>query len=82
MPRIRQYNEEYAKSDFIKAIKRAQVDADIANIKQLAELVNIPYTTLWRRLQDPDTLTVGQLKTIIKTIPIPPKTVLAFLGYK
>lgn len=82
MPRIRQYKEEYARTDFIKAIKIAQIDADIANIKQLAELVNIPYTTLWRRLQDPDTLTVGQLKDIIKTIPLPPEAVLSFLGYK
>ena len=82
MPRIRQYKEEYSKLDFIKAIKKAQVDADIANTKQLAELVNIPYTTLWRRLQDPDTLTVGQLKAIITTIPLPPEAVLSFLGYK
>lgn len=82
MPRIRQYKEEYSKSDFIKAIKKAQVDADIVNTKQLAELVNIPYTTLWRRLQDPDTLTVSQLKAIIKTIPLPLEAVLSFLGYK
>ena len=82
MPRIRQYKEEYSKLDFIKAIKKAQVDAEIENTKQLAELVNIPYTTLWRRLQDPDTLTVSQLKAIIKTIPLPPEAVLSFLGYK
>ena len=82
MPRIKQYSEKYAKSDLIKAIKRAQIDADIANTKQLAELAGIPYTTLWRRLQDPDSLTVGQLKTIIKTISLPPEAVLSFLGYK
>ena len=82
MPRIYQYKEEYARIDFLKAIKKAQVDADIANTKQLAELVNIPYTTLWRRLQDPDTLTVGQLKAIIKTISLPPEAVLSFMGYK
>lgn len=82
MPRIRQYKEEYSKLDFIKAIKKAQVDADIANTKQLAELVNIPYTTLWRRLQDPDTMTIGELKAIIKTISLPPEAVLSFLGYK
>ena len=82
MPRLKAYSEQYARRDFIKAIKKAQVDADIANTKQLAELVNIPYTTLWRRLQDPDTLTVGQLKAIITTIPLPPEAVLSFLGYK
>ena len=82
MPRIRQYKEEYARTDFLKAIKKAQINADIANTKQLAELVNIPYTTLWRRLQDPDTLTAGQLKAIIKTISLPPEAVLSFLGYK
>ena len=82
MPRLKAYSEQYARTDFIKAIKKAQVDADIANTKQLAELVNIPYTTLWRRLQDPDTLTVGQLKAIIKTISLPPEAVLSFLGYK
>lgn len=82
MPRIRQYKEEYAKADFIKAIKKTQIDADIANFKQLAEQSGIPYTTLWRRLQDPDTLTIGQLKAIIKTISLPSDVVLTFLGYK
>lgn len=82
MPRIRQYKEEYARTDFIKAIKIAQIDADISSTRQLAEAASIPHTTLWRRLQDPDTLTVGQLKTIIKTIPLPPDAVLSFLGYK
>ena len=82
MPRLKAYSEQNARRDFIKAIKKAQVDADIANTKQLAELVNIPYTTLWRRLQDPDTLTVGQLKAIITTIPLPAEAVLYFLGYK
>lgn len=82
MPRIRQYKEEYAKADFIKAIKKTQIDADISNFKQLAEQAGIPYTTLWRRLQDPDTLTVGQLKAIIKTISLPSEAVLSFLGYK
>ena len=82
MPRIRQYKEEYARTDFIKAIKIAQIDADISSTRQLAELVNIPYTTLWRRLQDPDTLTIGQLKAIITTIPLPAEAVLYFLGYK
>lgn len=82
MPRIRQYKEEYAKADFIKAIKKTQIDADISNFKQLAEQAGIPYTTLWRRLQDPDTLTVGQLKAIITTIPLPAEAVLYFLGYK
>lgn len=82
MPRIRQYKEEYAKADFIKAIKKTQIDTDISNFKQLAEQTGIPYTTLWRRLQDPDTLTVGQLKAIIKTITLPPEAVLSFLGYK
>ena len=82
MPRIRQYKEEYAKADFIKAIKKTQIDADISNFKQLAEQTGIPYTTLWRRLQDPDTLTIGQLKTIIKTFSLTPEAVLSFLGYK
>ena len=82
MPRIKAYSEQYTRTDFIKAIKKAQVDADIANTKQLAEAASIPHTTLWRRLQNPDTLTVGQLKTIIKTISLPPEAVLSFLGYK
>ena len=82
MPRIRQYNNKYANEDFIKVIKKAQIDADITKLKQLAELVDIPYATFWRRIKDPDTLTVEQLRRIIKVLPIPPEAVLAFLGYK
>ena len=38
MPRIRQYEEKYAREDFCKAIAHAQVDAGVRTAKELAQL--------------------------------------------
>lgn len=82
MPRIRQYAERDARLDFQKAIEMARMDANIKNMKQLAEAADIPYSSFWRMLQEPEKITLGQLRALLKTIPLPAAAVLAFVGYE
>lgn len=81
MPRIRQYAAEYARNDFQRAIRRAQVDADLMRKNKLAEAADIPYSTLWKRLEHPEDMTLGDLQKLIRVLPIPVEAVLTFLGY-
>ena len=81
MSRIRQYADTYAKKDFQKVIGRAQVDAELTQKKMLAEASGIPYATLWQRLENPEDLSLTQLRMLLKVLPIPPEAVLAFVGY-
>lgn len=81
MPRIRQNQAEYARNDFQRAIRRAQVDADIMEKKSLAEAAGIPYSTLWKRLEAPENMSMGEFQKLLKVLPIPAEAVLAYLGY-
>ena len=82
MPRIKQYAERDARRDFQKAIEMARMDGDFRNKKRLAEAVDIPYSSFWRMMESPEKITLGQLRTLVKTIPIPASAVLAFVGYE
>lgn len=82
MPRIRQYNEVYARKDFQKAIGRAQVDVDLTQKKMLAEASGIPYSTLWKRLDKPEEMSLSELRKLLTVLPIPAEALLAFVGYK
>lgn len=81
MPRIRQNAALYARSDFKKVIGRAQVDAELTQKKKLAEAAGIPYSTLWKRLENPEELNLLELRLLVRVLPIPAADVLAFLGY-
>ena len=81
MPRLRQYADRDARNDFRKAIEHARTDAEIRNTKGLAEAVGIPYTSFWRLIQEPEKMTLGQLRKLLKTIPLPAAAILAFVGY-
>ncbi|MBR3973254.1 MAG: hypothetical protein IKJ99_04825 [Oscillospiraceae bacterium] len=81
MPRIRQYANRYTQEDFIKAICKAQVDANLMQKKQLAEASGIPYSTLWKRLKKPDDMSLKELKQLLTVIPIPADDLLKFVGY-
>lgn len=82
MPRIRQYAERDAKKDFQKAIGRAQVDVDLTQKKMLAEASGIPYSTLWKRLESPEDMSLAELKKLLAVLPIPADALLAFVGYQ
>ena len=82
MPKIRQYAERDARTAFQKAIEHARTDAEIRNTKGLAEAVGIPYTSFWRMIQDPEKITLGQIRKMLKVIPLPAAALLAFVGYE
>lgn len=82
MPRIKQYADDYARKDFQKAIGRAQVDADLTQKKMLAEASGIPYSTLWKRLENPEDMTMREYAKLLSVIPVPAEALLAFVGYK
>ena len=81
MPRIRQYAERDTRTAFQKAIEHARTDAEIRNTKGLAEAVGIPYTSFWRLIQEPEKMTLGQLRKLLKTIPLPAAAIMVFVGY-
>lgn len=80
MPRIRQNREEYARKDFRKAIDHAMTDADYRSIKALAEDLGIPYTSFWRMMQEPEKMTLGDLRKLCQVLPLPGTALLQFLG--
>ncbi len=81
MPRIKQNAKEYARQDFQKAIGRAQVDAGLTQKKMLSEASGIPYSTLWKRLEVPENITLEQFMQLLRVLPIPAEALLAFVGY-
>lgn len=82
MPRIRQNAELYRQEDFIKAVKHAQVDAGFDTSADLADAAGIPRTTLWRRMRNPEDMTLRELKMLIRVLPVPAGALMEFLGIK
>lgn len=81
MPRIRQNQESYMRKDFIAAVHVGQGNAGLLQKKELADASGIPYSTLRKRLEDPENLTVAELRKLVAAIPLAPEAILAFVGY-
>lgn len=81
LPRIRQKNADYMRKDFIAALRAGQGNAGLLQKKELADASGIPYSTLRKRLDNPEKLTVEELRQLIAAIPLAPEAVLAFVGY-
>ena len=81
MSRIRQYAEEYLRADFLQEIRRCQGAADLMNGKLLSTASGVPYGVLMRRLKEPETFTLGEIRSIIKALHLNPVVLLKFLGY-
>ena len=81
MSRPRRDPDEVRVEKFKKAVAHSQVDAGLPRLKNLADATGIPYSTLWKRLDQPDNLTVGQLRSIISTTSLDPAAVLELVGY-
>lgn len=80
MPRVKQLERTYRTQDFLKAFRRGQAEADLMHLNDVAEAAEIPYSTLWKRMQEPDKLTVAELRKLIRVVPITALDLLAFLG--
>ena len=81
MSRPRQNPEVVRVQQFQVAVQHAQVDAGLVKKSELCEATGIPYATLWKRLHEPDGMTVAELRKLIAAVRIEPQAVLALLGY-
>lgn len=80
MPRIRTKADEYRREDFQRVLRHALAENDTPR-KYVAEQVGTPYSTLCKRLNNPDELSLGELHKMVRVIPIDPESLLMFVGY-
>lgn len=80
MSRLRVNPEEAARANFQREVKVCRVYLDMTQ-SELADAVGVVPSVMSVLLNNPDKISVGRLRTIIKTLGISPKTVLEFLGY-
>lgn len=64
---------------FVKALQIAMIESG-TDRKTVCKKAGIKQTTWYQRLQAPDSLTLGQLRSISKVIAISPEAVLAMAG--
>ncbi len=81
MPRIRQLAGKYRTEDFQKAVAHCRVDVGADQIKDIAAESGIPNSTLCKRLRNPDTFTIDELRRFLAVVPVSAYALLAFLGY-
>ena len=81
MPRIRQNAQQYLESDFRKALNHCMVDAGLDSKKDVAEMAGIPHTTLCKRIREPDTMTVSEMRRLFLVVRPPADVLLRMLGY-
>lgn len=82
MPKLKQYGEKYAAEAFLCEIRKQQGSADLMNSRALSNASGIPYQILLRRLQSPDTFTLGEIKKLARVLPLDPATLLSFVGIR
>ena len=80
MPRIRQNMSVYVVNDFKEEVRVRLARLDMKQ-GDLAEDSGIPRSTLSKRLNDPDSITVSQLRGIVSAIKPDAGIVLKLLGY-
>lgn len=81
MPRIRQNIEVYARDDLLRDIREKQGRHDMMNAMALSRASGIPYQVLLRRLQNPDDLTVEELRKLNKAIGLDPLVLLSCFSF-
>lgn len=80
MPRIRQYQEKYAREDILREIRTKQGAYNLMHTKALAGASGIPYCTLRRRLENPDDFTVAELRKLNLVLNLDCEKLLIFMG--
>ena len=79
MPRINQYADKYRKQDFEGRCRAQMALMGIAD-RELAEIVGMSHTTLWRRIKAPGDLKVDELAKIVKALELGQEDVLGLVG--
>lgn len=81
MPKISQLRDKYATEELLREIRTRQGAADLMNVRALSGACGVPYATLLRRLQNPEDFTLGEIRKLLKTLPLHPFVLLNFIGY-
>lgn len=72
--------EEKARKDFQLEVKLQRVKLDMSQ-KELGEQVGISAPSMCELLADPDKLSVGRLRRIIRALDMDPATILRLVGF-
>lgn len=80
MSRPKANPEEVAKSNFQREVRVCRAYLDMTQ-RELADAVGVVPSVMSVLLNNPDKISDGRLRTIIKTLGINPKTILELLGY-
>lgn len=80
MPRLKQTDTEKKNIAIRQLIKLYQIERGNKNGSELAELMKCSKTTLYKRLKNPGTLTVEELRRLKACLNIPTETMTEYLG--
>lgn len=72
--------DDKARKDFQKEVKHRRVELDITQ-KDLGEQVGVSAPSMSELLSDPDKLSVGRLRRLVRVLDLDPVTVLRLLGF-
>lgn len=81
MPRIRQYAEKYSNEDFLREIRSKQGYYNLRTQEELGNAMGLPKSTMRKRLINPESLTIQDLRSMIRVLNLSPVAVLKFLGW-
>ena len=82
MPRINHLRAQSDREDLLREIRKGQGANGLMSCRSLADACGIPYQTLLRRLQRPEDFTLGEIKKLIKSVPVDPFVLLSFVGLR
>ena len=71
---------ENARKDFQIAVKHRRVDLDLSQ-RELGAAIGISAPLMSELLADPDKLSIGRLRGLIRTLSLHPATILRLLGF-
>lgn len=79
MPRIKQKAPEYARTDFLRQVGKQSGYYGLNSTRRLSEASGIPYATLRRRMAEPETLTVVEIRKLDNVLHFEEGTVEKFM---
>lgn len=81
MSRLLQYAERYAEDAFRAEVREQQKQKDLLSKQALSDAAGIPRQTLCKRIQNPGSMSVEELRKLVIAIKPDPTVILTLLGY-
>lgn len=81
MPRIRQNEEKYAMNDFVAEINAQCGRYGYKSQKSLGNALGVCQATAGSYLKNPDGISIGMLRSMVKVLRLDPVVVLRAIGY-